>query len=115
MRLDIRQILDILYECGFTLHEQVKPQSPDNWNVDSVYEFENEFKKITLSFINDPTPGYLSSVNPSKRKQKLVNALDEVRILTIDKSSGETGEKVVDLRNSSLEEIGRLKRFITFT
>ena len=115
MSLDIRQILDILFECGFTLHEQVKPQSPDNWNVDSVYEFENEFKKITLSFINDPTPGYLLSVNPSKRKQKSVNTLDEVRILTIDKRSGETSEKAVDLRNPSSEEIARLKRFITFT
>lgn len=114
MKLDIRQILDILDECGFTLLEQVKPQSQDNWNIDSVYEFENEFKKITLSFISDPTPGYLSSVNPSKRKQKSVNMLDEVRILAIDKSSGETGEKVVDLRNSSPEEIQRLKRFITF-
>lgn len=114
MKLDIRQILDIVNECGFTLLERVKPQSQDNWSVDSVYEFENEFKEITLSFISDPTPGYLLSVNPSKRRQKSLNTLDEVCIRRVDKQTLAECYEAFDLRNSSTEEIQKLKRFITF-
>lgn len=113
MKLDIRQVLDILDECGFMLIEKRKPQSQNNWNVDSVCELENEFKKLTLSFIIDPTPGYLSSTN-SRSRQKSVNTLDEVQIRLIDKTTGETSEETFDLRNSSPEEIDRLKRFIIF-
>lgn len=114
MKLDIRQILDILDESGFTVLEKGKPQSKNNWNVDSVYELENEFKKVTLSFTIDPTSGYLSSMN-SMRRRKSVNTLDEVQIHLIHKDTGETSEEVFDLRNSSSQEVARLKRFITFT
>ncbi len=111
MKLDIRQILDIFDNCGYTLVEKGSPQSPDNWKVDSVYEFESESKKVVISFTIDPTPGYLSS--PSRRKQKNPVTLDCAEFEIINKESGELAEYELDLRNSSSEEINRVIRLIT--
>ncbi|WP_343632758.1 hypothetical protein [Fluviicola sp.] len=113
MKLDIRQVLDMTDECGFVLLEKGKPQSKNHWNVDSVYELENEFKKVTLSFTIDPTPGYLSSVN-ARRSKKPVNTLDEVLVHIVDKTTGEVHEEAFDLRNSDSQEVARLKRLLIF-
>lgn len=115
MKLDVRQVLDIVGECGFTLLEKGRPQSQDNWDIDSEYEFENEFKALSVMFTIDPLPGYLAPKNrKSARKQKNTNTLDEVQVRVVDKYTRVQCEEAFDLRNSSPEEIHRLKRFITF-
>ena len=114
MKIDIRQIRDIFDTCGYTLMEKGRPQSKSNWNVDSVYELESEFKKVRVSFTIDPTDGYLSSMNPSRNKKKLPTALDMVHMIIVSKETGESTEYELDMRNSSQEDINRLERLLTF-
>lgn len=114
MKIDIRQIVDLFATCGYMLIEKGKPQSKANWNVDSVYEFESDFKKVSVSFTIDPTDGYLSSMNPSRNKKKLPAVLDMAQIVVISKDSGESTTHELDLWNLEPEDISQLKRLLTF-
>jgi hypothetical protein len=114
MKIDIRQIMDIFDDCGYILMEKGKPQSKAYWNVDSVYEFENGFKKVTVSFTSNPTDGYLSSMSPARNKKKLPITLDMAQFVVLNKESDESSTYELDLRNSGREEMDRLERLLTF-
>ena len=116
MKTDIRQVLELVEDAGYgyVLVEEGKPQSSENWRIDSFYEFESDAQKLSLIFTIDPLPGYLSAEKNTRSKQQSENTLDTVQIAITDNRSGKREEREFSMRGADIKEIAHFIRFTNF-
>lgn len=106
MKMDIRQVLDVMNNCGYKQVKLSDQTSQRNWYEYEQYEFENEFTAMVLTFIQDPMSAY--SFRKSKRKQKpRTPTMDEVQFRIRDKQSGKVEEYDIDMRRTGQDSLMR--------
>lgn len=105
-RLDIRQVLDIMDECGYMQVKLSDQTSQSNWYEYEAYEFENEFTVIVLTFIVDAMSSY--SFGNSRRKPRAKTpVMSEVEVRVTDRQSGEIAEYTIDMWRTGYEKMSR--------